>query len=1096
MLNEVFKTPNLDNGPLNVLGLNKEVQAEYVWNLFCVLKKDLLIVTSSIYEANLLYKNLSFSHDSIYLYPMDDFLVSESLSVSPDLLSMRIDTLNSISFSNNPKIVITNLMGYLRFLPQKNDWKNSIITIKENTQFNREELIRKLDRLGYERSSVVTHTGEYSKKGYILDIFPYGNDNPIRIEFFDDEIESIREFDVDNQLSIHNVKEIQVFPFTEFLNIKNIKDIPNRQSLLTRVVNKTSSIIEYLDNPTTVYLDLEGIKLNNLKLENDIVEFKESDVYEIDKYMYELNDLIPVSYINISELDNISKNNSIMYNTASIDKFNSNFEKINIFINKMLLQKKKVLIYLDKHETISYLLNYLDAKSVITKENELYSGMVNIINKKLYCGFMIEDYVVLTANELFKRDVVTKYKNRYKMGTKIKDINKLQVGDFVVHFLHGVGKYLGIKTLNTNSLYKDYIMVEYKDNDKLYVPVEKIEMLSKYSSKEGMVPRLNKLGGTEWYKQKQRVRAKVKDIADKLLKTSAQRMLIPGYSFLEDDIEQMKFDGNFEYTETIDQEKAINDIKKDMEKPHPMDRLLCGDVGYGKTEVAFRAIFKAIRSGKQAAFLCPTTILSKQHYENAIKRFDGFAVNIEVLNRFVTNTRKKEILDKLKDGKIDLIIGTHRILSKDIEFKDLGLLVVDEEQRFGVTHKERIKELSSNIDVLTLSATPIPRTLQMSLTGIRGLSLIETPPVDRYPVQTYVLRENDQIIKDAIYKELARDGQVFVLYNKVESIEKQVVRIKKLVPEADITYIHGRMNKEQIERTMESFTMKEFNVLVCTTIIETGIDIQNANTLIVLNADCFGLSQLYQIRGRIGRGSNIGYAYLMYEKHKELNEIATKRLSAIKEFTELGSGYSLAMRDLSIRGAGDILGKEQSGFIDSVGYDLYLKLLNEEVEKLKSDNQAEEKQDKEESEEKPFLQVSTHIDDFYAESEDLKIEVHQLINTITSIERYNSVKKELIDRFGELNDDIIVYMNEELFQSLAKEKGVVKVEQSPKIISVHFNKHVSENLDGADLLFKLFKITPNFNVEYKNKELIISLNIRNLEKHYVYYLVDMLKIFE
>ena len=1095
MLNKVFKTPNLNNGPISVLGLNKEVQAEYVWNLFCVLKKDLLVVTSSIYEANLLHKNLLYAHDNVYLYPMDDFLVSESLSVSPDLLSIRIDTLNSISTDNKPKIVITNLMGYLRFLPSKKDWKNSIIEIKKEERINREDLIKKLNSLGYEKSSVVTHTGEYSKKGYILDIFPYGNDNPIRIEFFDDEIESIREFDVDNQLSINKVSKVQVLPFTEFLNIKNVEDIPNRQSLLPRVVNNISSIKEYLNDPITTYIDLESIKVINSKLENDIVEFKESDVYDVKKYMYELSEQIPSKYINISELDNVLKGNTEVYKTITIEKFNSNFEKINIFITKMLLQNKKVLMYLEKHETISCLLNHLESKSVITTEDKLYDGIVNIINKKLYNGFIINDCVILTPNELFKRDVVTKYKNRYKMGTKIKDINKLQVGDFVVHFLHGVGKYLGIKTLSTNSLYKDYITVEYKDGDKLYVPVEKIEMLSKYSSKEGMVPRLNKLGGTEWYKQKQRVREKVKDIANKLLKTSAQRMLVPGYSFLEDDIEQMKFDSNFEYTETIDQEKAIQAIKKDMEKPHPMDRLLCGDVGYGKTEVAFRAIFKAIRSGKQTAFLCPTTILSKQHYENAVKRFDGFAVNIEVLNRFVTNTKKNEILKRLKEGKIDLIIGTHRILSKDVEFKDLGLLVVDEEQRFGVTHKERIKEISSSIDVLTLSATPIPRTLQMSLTGIRGLSLIETPPVDRYPVQTYVLRENDQIIKDAIYKELARDGQVFVLYNKVEDIEKQVVRIKKLVPESTITYIHGRMNKDQIERAMEAFTMKEFNVLVCTTIIETGIDIQNANTLIVLNADCFGLSQLYQIRGRIGRGSNIGYAYLMYEKNKELNEIATKRLSAIKEFTELGSGYSLAMRDLSIRGAGDILGKEQSGFIDSVGYDLYLKLLNEEVEKLKNNSNSKEEEDKI-KEEKPFLQVSTHINDFYAESEDMKIEVHQLINTINSIETYESVKKELTDRFGELEENIIIYMNEELFQALSKEKGVVRVDQTDKNIIVHFNKHVSETIDGTDLLTKLFKITPNFNVEYKNKELIIALNLRDLKKHFIYYLIDMLKIFE
>ena len=493
-----------------------------------------------------------------------------------------------------------------------------------------------------------------------------------------------------------------------------------------------------------------------------------------------------------------------------------------------------------------------------------------------------------------------------------------------------------------------------------------------------------------------------------------------------------------------------------------MDRLLCGDVGYGKTEVAFRAIFKAIKSGKQVAFLCPTTILSKQHYDNAVVRFDGFGINIRMLNRFVTLKQKEIILDELKSGKVDLIVGTHRLLSHDVIYKDLGLLVVDEEQRFGVTHKEKIKEYKENIDVLTLSATPIPRTLQMSLTGVRGLSLIETPPAYRYPIQTYVLKENDQVIRDAIYKELARDGQVFVLYNKVLDIEDKLVKIKKLVPEAKITYIHGRMTKDQIEKTMESFVDKTYNVLVCTTIIETGIDIENANTLIVLDADHFGLSQLYQIRGRIGRGKVIAYAYLMYQKNKELNDIAVKRLDAIKEFTELGSGYALAMRDLAIRGAGDILGSEQSGFIDTVGYDMYLKILNEEVERLKNNVSIEDDEDKMVNE-KPLIEVATHISDKYADSEDLKIEIHML---------------------------------EELFECNAKKKGIFKVIQTEREISVFITNVVSKRQNGANLLSGLFKINPNFEIKYINNILRISLKTNNLEKHFLHYLVKMLDVIE
>ena len=588
---------------------------------------------------------------------------------------------------------------------------------------------------------------------------------------------------------------------------------------------------------------------------------------------------------------------------------------------------------------------------------------------------------------------------------------------------------------------------------------------------------------------------KMKDIARKLLETSAKRKLVKGFAFFADDEDQTLFESKFPYTETKDQLRAINDIKEDMEQPHPMDRLLCGDVGYGKTEVAFRAIFKAIKSGKQVAFLCPTTILSKQHYDNAVVRFDGFGINIRMLNRFVTLKQKEIILDELKSGKVDLIVGTHRLLSHDVIYKDLGLLVVDEEQRFGVTHKEKIKEYKENIDVLTLSATPIPRTLQMSLTGVRGLSLIETPPAYRYPIQTYVLKENDQVIRDAIYKELARDGQVFVLYNKVLDIEDKLVKIKKLVPEAKITYIHGRMTKDQIEKTMESFVAKTYNVLVCTTIIETGIDIENANTLIVLDADHFGLSQLYQIRGRIGRGKVIAYAYLMYQKNKELNDIAVKRLDAIKEFTELGSGYALAMRDLAIRGAGDILGSEQSGFIDTVGYDMYLKILNEEVERLKNNVSIEDDEDKMVNE-KPLIEVATHISDKYADSEDLKIEIHKKINTIDSYDKFIKVKEELTDRFGSLDDDIIIYMLEELFECNAKKKGIFKVIQTEREISVFITNVVSKRKNGANLLSELFKINPNFEIKYINNILRISLKTNNLEKHFLHYLVKMLDVIE
>ncbi len=1098
MVPNIFKNKIINSkGPVLVTGLVNGVQASYVWNLFDVTKRNILLVTNTLYEANNLYKLLSYNNtNDVLIFPMDDFVVSEILAESPDLMSKRIETLSELTYSTDKKIVITNLMGYLRFLPDVNLWKSLNINLTVQDVVNRDELLNNLNKIGYKKESLVTKTGEYSNRGYILDVFPYGYDSPIRIEFFDDEIENIREFDASTQLSTSQKNEVKIMPFTEFINEKKISDVPNRQSLLPRVVNKVSSLSDYVSNAILVFIDLKSINLSYLNILKEIVEFKETDTFDVKNYMHELKRLIPEKYLNISSVDNYNDDNNYLvenYSSSEIEKFNGNYDRINHFLLKMINMNKTIIAFLEDNKKINDFMNKSSVKTILTDEKTLSNKVINIIKEPISNGFIINDFVYLSSQELYGNNKTITYKSKFRYGSKIKDINKLKPGDFVVHINHGVGKYLGIVTLTVKGLKKDFLMVMYKDSDKLYIPVEKIEYISKYSSNEGVQPKINKLGGTEWAKQKAKVKGKVKDIAKELLETSAKRKLSKGFSFLCDDEEQLLFESRFGYEETEDQLKVIKEIKEDMEQPYPMDRLLCGDVGYGKTEVAFRAIFKAIKSGKQACFLCPTTILSKQHYDNAMERFSGFGVNIAVLNRFVSSSKKESILNDLKSGKIDLIIGTHRLLSNDVKYKDLGLLVIDEEQRFGVTHKEKIKKYKENIDVLTLSATPIPRTLQMSLVGVRGLSLIETPPAFRYPIQTYVLRENDQVIKDAIYKELARDGQVFILYNSVSKIENQVSRIKRLVPESKVTYIHGQMNKNQIETTMESFINKQFDVLVCTTIIETGIDIQNVNTLIVLDADYFGLSQLYQIRGRIGRGKMLAYAYLMYNKSKELNDIAVKRLDAIKEFTELGSGYALAARDLAIRGAGDILGAEQSGFIDSIGYDMYLKILNEEVEKLKGNDFVEKDEPVDET---PFISVATHISDKYADSQDLKIEIHKKINMIDSYDNFIKIKQELTDRFGKLDEDIVIYMLEELFQVNAKKKGVFKVEQLQNVITIYFNNIVSKKQDGAELLSRLFNISSNFEVKYSNNILRISLELKNLKMHFIYYLIKMLDVIE
>ena len=673
---------------------------------------------------------------------------------------------------------------------------------------------------------------------------------------------------------------------------------------------------------------------------------------------------------------------------------------------------------------------------------------------------------------------------------QIKNVDNLEIGDYVVHNSHGIGIYNGIKVLTMNNISKDYLEVLYSGKDKLYIPVEKIDLLTKYVGKDGSVPKINKMDGIDWKKTKNRVKQKVADMADKLLKLYAERELQKGFAFSPDNKLMEQFEDDCGFTLTPDQQIAVNQIKLNMEKATPMDRLLCGDVGFGKTEVAFRATFKAILDSKQVLFLCPTTILSSQHYDNALKRFKNFPVNIALLNRFTSKKEVNNIISGLKDGTIDLIFGTHRLLSSDIVPKDLGLLVVDEEQRFGVTHKEKIKEYKTNVDVLTLTATPIPRTLQMSMVGMRSLSLIETPPVDRYPIQTYVVEENRQIIRDAIYKELSRNGQTYILFNKVESIERKVNEIKSLVPDASVSFAHGQMSKIELENKMTGFIKHEFDVLVCTTIIETGIDIPNVNTLIVLDADHFGLSQLYQIRGRVGRSNKFAYAYLMYNKSKVLTETAIKRLNVIKEFTELGSGFSIATRDLSIRGAGDILGSEQAGFIDTVGIDLYLKMLNIEVERRKGRDVSLDDLDDDNS--VPLINVSTHIDDSYVSDEGLKIEIHKKINEVDSKHSLDQIKGELEDRFGKLDQSLVIYMYEEWFEKKALKNGLKSVVQTKNYIVLCFPKEVVEKFDTEDLFMESFKITPMFRFKSRGSNLLIILDTIKLEKHPLYYLTELL----
>ena len=1058
---------------------------------------NVLVVVDTLFEANKVYNNLSLFTDNVYLFPMDDFLTSEALAISPDLMIKRLETINNILNKENV-IVIVNLMGYLRYLPLKETYLDSILDLKVGSVIAPNELVSKLVSIGYTRDTLVTKTGEFGVRGYVIDIFPLNEENPIRIEFFDDEIESIRYFNVEDQKSIEKIDSIKINPIFEFLSSKNVLEEHFGKQKYLQCYEKVCNISAYLDNCITVFKDYDQIKTSYIGILNEVMDYKaETDTEFEYNYMFDFNELsvdFPIYYFSLNNyVSNDYVDEVVSFNLKPISNFNEDSEKINTFINKCIKEDKTVLICLKRFQ-IRSILKYLNMKIVETDFSNIKIGCVNIIESELNKGFIYNDLVVLTSFELFNdTSFRKKYVTKFKYSSSIKDINKLSVGDYVVHNTHGIGRYNGIKTLTMNDITKDYLEVLYQGTDKIYIPVEKIELISKYSGREGIAPKINKLGGADWSKTKNRVKTKVNDIADKLLKLYAERESKKGFAFSKDCDMSKDFENDFKFDLTADQSRAIVQIKEDMESIVPMDRLLCGDVGFGKTEVAFVAAFKAILDSKQVLFLCPTTILSNQHYDNAKERFKNFPVNIGLLNRFTSPKEVTRVLNGLKDGTIDMVFGTHRLLSDDVILKDLGLLIIDEEQRFGVTHKEKIKEFKTNVDVLTLTATPIPRTLQMSLVGIRSLSLIETPPINRFPVQTYVVEENKQILKDAIYKELSREGQVFILYNRVQSIEEFASRIAGIVPDARIAVAHGQMNKTQLENTIIDFVNYEFDILICTTIIETGIDIPNVNTLIVIDADRFGLSQLYQLRGRVGRSNKFAYAYLMYQPFKSLTETAVKRLNVIKEFTELGSGFSIATRDLSIRGAGDILGSEQAGFIDSVGIDLYLRMLNDEINR-RNDNTEEVEEVVEETanENKSFLNVTTHIDDSYVQEDDLKIEIHKIINSVDSREKFESVKLELEDRFGKISEDVIIYMYEEWFENLAKKLKVSNVHQNKNSIEIVFPGTVVSKFKVDEIFMDAYYVSNMFRFANKGSNLVIILDIIKLDKHPVYYLVELL----
>lgn len=1031
-----------------ISGLTHELNVFYVQKLCEKYDRNIIVLTSSLFEANKIYDSLVKIHDNTLLFPMDDFLSSMIVASSPELKYKRLETLDKLK-SDKKYIIVTNLMGYLKYLPSANI--KNYIDIKQNDVIKRDVLAEEINKLGYHRESLVTMSGEYAVRGFILDLYPIDYEHPIRIEFDGNIIDNIKYFNENTQMSTEETNKIK---------IKAIDEMPS---------DDKNSLFDYAKNPLVVYVDKSQIEATYTHLYDDIIEYKEANDIKED-LMYSLDDIKDNDKIFI----NLFSTDGIDLKAQSIINYKENFLKLESDYNKWIKEGKIVYFYLSNNNEKKQLLKIIPSAHIIMKELEH--------------GFILDKYVIISENDIEDVKVTHGvYKNNFHVGKKIKDFNQLEKGDYVVHISHGIGIYQGITTLSVRGVQKDFLTIYYEGTDKIYVPVEKIDLIYKYTCKDGVKPKLNKLGSTNWEKTKKYISEKVKDISRELILLYKKRLELKKKPY-KDYPEEEVFASEFKYNLTPDQKKVVVEINNDLKKDNLMDRLLCGDVGFGKTEVAMRAMFKAVLNNEQVLYLCPTTILSKQQYNVAKERFKNWPIEIALLNRHVSARETHRILEDLKRGKIDILFGTHRILSDDIVCKNLGMLVVDEEQRFGVTHKEKIKTMKSDVNVLTLSATPIPRTLKMAMSGLRDLSVIDTPPVNRYPVQTYVAVEDDFLIKDAIYKELARKGQIFILYNRVETIEKYMNHIHELVPDAKINFAHGKMEKDELDNIMTSFINNEFDILICTTIIESGIDIPNVNTLIIHDADNFGLSQLYQIRGRVGRSNKIAYAYLMYEKNKMLNDIAIKRLNTIKEFTELGSGYRIAMRDLSLRGAGDIFGASQAGFVDSVGISLYMKMIEDEIKRQQGKFAPEE-----DKETQALINVSTHISDTYVTDEDIKIEIHQKINEIDSYEKMLEIKNELEDRFGKVTADMLVYMYEEWFEKLAKKYNIKQVVQTDRSIEITLPEDVSSNIKGDKLLIEAMNLSRSFNIKYVNKKISILLYTKDLPKHFIFYIVTLLE---
>ncbi|MFA9397932.1 MAG: transcription-repair coupling factor [Clostridiaceae bacterium] len=1144
---------NIENNkfPIGIHGISESSSSYIISGIYENLDRPVVILTSSEKAARNLYDDMSLYYGEVYYFPSKEYVFYNIDAISGDLRWQRLKVIREI-LKGNRKIIVTSIENIASSYIPKEYYLEYTFKISLGDEINLKDIRKKLIESGYERLDTVVQMGQFSIRGGILDIFPPTSVIPFRIEFFGEQVDSIRTFNLDSQRSIEKLNSIEVFPAKEIilkeknieLGVENIKkDLESTKNIclldakidfskIEGLINKNlESLIEtkgfenidsftpYFYEKTSDFFDYVG---NSLV----VIEDNERCLGKLDSVYYEYQDSYKMSLergnilkgqgnLLISKeilLEELSLKDTIVLNSfAKQTKFLKprsivDFSEINLssyqgqielLINDIKEKKDKgykILILSgtkSRGERLSKALFDRNIDSVYKDTvNDIEYGKVIITYGSLYKGFEFPDYKlsVISDKEVFGEAKKKKKRKVIKGASKLKNFMELKPLDYVVHVNHGIGIYKGIKQLEIQGIKKDYLEIKYDGADKLYVPVEQLDMVQKYIGNEKGSPKINKLGGPEWSKAKAKVKNSINEIAKDLVKLYAIRSTVKGHVYSKDLVWQKQFEDEFPYEETKDQITAIEDIKGDMESDKPMDRLLCGDVGYGKTEVAQRAAFKAAIDGKQIAILVPTTILAQQHYNNFTKRFSSFPIKVDMISRFRSAKEQKATLKAVKEGNVDILIGTHRIIQKDIVFKDLGLLVIDEEQRFGVTHKEKIKEFKKNIDVLTLSATPIPRTLHMSLTGVRDISVIETPPENRYPIQTYVVEYSDQLIRDAILREINRGGQIYFVYNRVTSIKDMAATLQKLVPEARIAFAHGKLSEKELENVIMDFINNEFDILVTTTIIETGMDIQNVNTMIIYDADKMGLSQLYQLRGRVGRSNKIAYAYFTYRKDKVLTEVAEKRLKAIKEFTELGSGFKIAMRDLEIRGAGNMVGSAQHGHMAAIGYDLYVRMLEDTIKVIKGEIE------KEPVDTSIDLKVDAYIPTDYIEDETLKIEVYKKIASIDSLSDKMEIEDELIDRFNDMPNPVINLIGIAYLKSIGKNLGIANIKEKKDEIALEFEK----NEDVNEKLINVLIRNKNKNIMIKNNgKPYISINTKGIIKEdIIKFVKEVLEYFQ